>query len=88
MALARCILGKFLGVVCHCFPLIYIIKGYVYCVHCVCVTNASFRPYLYLKMDDYLVASVTNEVPLSNNTGHKYREFITIVLILFPSRFQ
>jgi hypothetical protein len=21
MALARCILGKFLGVVCHCFPL-------------------------------------------------------------------
>jgi hypothetical protein len=22
MALARCILGKFLGVVCHCFPLI------------------------------------------------------------------
>jgi hypothetical protein len=27
MALARCILGKFLGVVCQCFPLIYI---YIY----------------------------------------------------------
>jgi hypothetical protein len=24
MALALCILGKFLGVVCHCFPLIHI----------------------------------------------------------------
>jgi hypothetical protein len=24
MALARCILGKFLGVVCHCFPLLLI----------------------------------------------------------------
>jgi hypothetical protein len=23
MALVRCILGKFLGVVCHCFPCIY-----------------------------------------------------------------
>jgi uncharacterized membrane protein len=30
MALTRCILGKFLGVVCHCFPLIYI---YIYYNH-------------------------------------------------------
>ena len=34
MALAHCILGKFLGVVCHCFPHTYI---YVYVCVCVCV---------------------------------------------------
>ena len=27
MALVRCILGKFLGVVCHCFPPTFIING-------------------------------------------------------------
>jgi hypothetical protein len=31
MALIRCILGKFLGVVCHCFP------WYIYICVCVCV---------------------------------------------------
>jgi len=33
MALVRCILGKFLGVVCHCFPLqyVYLLNKYLKC---------------------------------------------------------
>jgi len=29
MALAHCILGKFLGVVCHCFPPVVILDGLI-----------------------------------------------------------
>jgi hypothetical protein len=32
MALTRCILGKFLGIVCHCFPLT--LYMYTYCSQC------------------------------------------------------
>ena len=30
MALVRCILGKFLGVACHCFPPIYVCMIFIY----------------------------------------------------------
>jgi hypothetical protein len=31
MALVRCILGKFLGVVCHCIPPPFLVQYFFYC---------------------------------------------------------
>ena len=33
MSLVRCILGKFLGVACHCFPPMLIIADYSRCIY-------------------------------------------------------
>ena len=64
MALVRCILGKFLGVVCHCFPPYTVLPGIKHChivlqVLCL-ILRLSFPWNLYRMRNECTIDNETN----------------------------